>query len=132
MLVHSKMAYLFLPVCPGTEYTRALIWKKGLLHCFESYQGMVYPVLPYRQSRQRMVNTLLMYLTLSWRRPISHRNQSFDLLRKSMDWFLYDIDLRHERVKRLIWVVNLFLFYVRKNIEIWLVFQQTGNTLNRH
>ena len=22
-----------------------------------------------------------------------------DLLRKSVDWFLYDIDLRHERVK---------------------------------
>ena len=27
------------------------------------------------------------------------RNQSIDLQRKSMDWFLYDIDLRHERVK---------------------------------
>ena len=30
-------------------------------------------------------------LTLSWRRPLSYRNQS-------MDWFLYDNDLRHERV----------------------------------
>ena len=39
-------------------------------------------------------------LTLSWRRPISYRNQSIDLLRKSMDWFLYDIGLRHERVSR--------------------------------
>ena len=39
-------------------------------------------------------------LTLSRRRPMSYRNQSFDLLRKSMDWFLYDIGLRHERVKR--------------------------------
>ena len=38
-------------------------------------------------------------LTLSWRRSLSHRNQSIDLLRKSMDWFLYDRDLRHERVK---------------------------------
>ena len=36
-------------------------------------------------------------LTLSWRRPISYRNQSFDLLRKSMNWFLYDIGLPHER-----------------------------------
>ena len=25
--------------------------------------------------------------------------ESIDLLRKSMDWFLYDNDLRHERVK---------------------------------
>ena len=30
---------------------------------------------------------------------ISYRNQSIDLLCKSMDWFLYDIGLRHERVK---------------------------------
>ena len=30
---------------------------------------------------------------------LSYRNQSIDLLRKSMDWFLYDNGLRHERVK---------------------------------
>ena len=29
---------------------------------------------------------------------MSYRNQSIDLLRKSRDWFLYDISLRHERV----------------------------------
>ena len=39
-------------------------------------------------------------LTLSWRRPLSNRNQPIDLLRESMDWFLYDNGLRHERVKR--------------------------------
>ena len=38
------------------------------------------------------------YLTLSWRGPLSYRNQSIDLLRKSMDWFLYDNGLCHERV----------------------------------
>ena len=37
-------------------------------------------------------------LTLSWRRPLSYRNQSIDLPSKSMEWFLYDNDLRHERV----------------------------------
>ena len=37
-------------------------------------------------------------LTLSWRRPLSYRNQFIDLLCKSMDWFLYDNGLRHERV----------------------------------
>ena len=37
--------------------------------------------------------------TLPWWRPISYRNQSTDLLCKSMDWFLYDIGLRRERVK---------------------------------
>ena len=38
-------------------------------------------------------------LTLSWRRPLSYRSHSIDLLRKSMDWFLYDNGLRQERVK---------------------------------
>ena len=38
-------------------------------------------------------------LTFSWPRPLSYRNQSIDLLRKSMDWFLYDDGLRHERIK---------------------------------
>ena len=37
-------------------------------------------------------------LTLSGLRRLSYRNQSIDLLCKSMDWFLYDNDLRHERV----------------------------------
>ena len=40
-------------------------------------------------------------LTLSWRRPLSYRNQTVDLLCKSMDWFLYDNGLHHERVKKL-------------------------------
>ena len=38
-------------------------------------------------------------LTLSWRRPLSYRNQSIDLWSKLMDWFPYDNGLRHERVK---------------------------------
>ena len=40
-----------------------------------------------------------MVLTFSWQRPLSYRNQYIDLLWKSMDWFLYDSGLRHERVK---------------------------------
>ena len=46
---------------------------------------------------------LTKHLTLSWQRPISYRNQSIDLRSKSMDWFLYDIGLRHERVKKIIY-----------------------------
>ena len=30
---------------------------------------------------------------------VMYRNQSIDLRSKSMDWFLYDNGLRHERVK---------------------------------
>ena len=39
------------------------------------------------------------FSTLSWRRPLAYRNQSIDLLSKSMDWFLYDNGFRHKRVK---------------------------------
>ena len=42
----------------------------------------------------------LKILTLSWRRPLSYRNQSVDLLWKSTDLFLYENGLRYERVKR--------------------------------
>ena len=38
-------------------------------------------------------------LTLSWWGSLSYRNQSTDLWSKSIDWFLYDRGLRHERVK---------------------------------
>ena len=37
-------------------------------------------------------------LTLPWGRSLSYRNQSIDLLCKSVDWFLYDRGLCHERV----------------------------------
>ena len=41
----------------------------------------------------------VMPLTRSRRRPLSYRNQSIDLLSKSMDWFLYNNGLRLERGK---------------------------------
>ena len=53
-------------------------------------------------------NKINFCLTLSWRRPILYRNQSIDLRSKSMDWFLYDIGLRHERDKK---EKNVFVFY---------------------
>ena len=47
----------------------------------------------------------VLFVTLSWRRSLSYRNQAIDLLCKSiinglqsMYWFLYERDLRHERV----------------------------------
>ena len=38
-------------------------------------------------------------LTLSWRRSLPYGNQSINKQGKSVDWFLYASDLRHERVK---------------------------------
>ena len=48
------------------------------------------------------INFLLTHLALSWRRSLSYRNHSIDLQSKSMEWFLYDSDLPHERVTVLI------------------------------
>ena len=33
-------------------------------------------------------------------KSLSYKNHTIDLQSKSMDWFLYDMDLRHERVKK--------------------------------
>ena len=44
----------------------------------------------------------LRFLTFSWRRPLPYRTQSIDLLHKSMDWFLCNNGLRHERVKQML------------------------------
>ena len=55
------------------------------------------PIHPVRKNPKEMTANCL--LTLSRRRPLSYRNQSTDLLCKSMDWFLYDNGLRLERVK---------------------------------
>ena len=55
--------------------------------------------------KSKLINTEVLIskaLTLSWWRPLSYRNQFIDLLRKSMDWFLYDNGLRHERVNWLL------------------------------
>ena len=53
-----------------------------------------------KYSRRKVLRTCVM-LTLSWRRFQSYRNQSTDSQTKSMGWFLYDRDLRQERVKGL-------------------------------
>ena len=42
-----------------------------------------------------------MSLNLLWQRFLSYRNQSIDLQRKPIDWFLYERDIRQERVKEL-------------------------------
>ena len=57
--------------------------------------------------------TLDLLLTLSWRRPLPYRNQSIDLWSKSMDCFLYDNGLHHERVK-------LFSYMTKKSAQKFL------------
>ena len=59
----------------------------------------------------KIVNGL--FLTLSWRKSLSYRNQSIYLQSKSMDWFLYDNGLRHERV----------LTIFTKSLYVWVSFE---------
>ena len=47
-------------------------------------------------------------LTLSRQRSLSERNLSIDLLCKPMDCFLYDRDLRHERIKEALFRSNIY------------------------
>ena len=63
-------------------------WSEKILRISEIYENFQigFILLPHRR------------LTLSRRRPLSYRNQSIDLLCKSMDWFLYNNYPRHERV----------------------------------
>ena len=58
------------------------------------------------------------FLTLSCRRLLSYRTQSIDLFRKSIDWFLYDNGLRHERVK---FLVNLLV----GDLQFYYTFKHT-------
>ena len=51
-------------------------------------------------------------LTLSWRGPLSYRTQSIDLL-----WFLYDNDLRHERVKC---IISVYVTQSKESREVQL------------
>ena len=48
---------------------------------------------------------LLLFSTFSWRRSLSYRNQSFDFQNKSMDWFLFDRNLRP------VIILTIFKFY---------------------
>ena len=55
---------------------------------------------PWHSSKEQI-------LALSWRRPLSYRNQSINLQSKSMECFLYDNGFRHERVN---WLSTLMYF----------------------
>ena len=55
-----------------------------------------------------------LFLTILWRRSLSHRSQSIDMLSKSNDWFLYGRDFRHERVKVRLYGWTCWAFNVKQ------------------
>ena len=64
-------------------------------------------------------DTISHLLTLSWRRPLSYRNHPIDLQSKSMDWFLYDNGLRHERVNYKTSTRLKYLIYITGEKKFW-------------
>ena len=54
----------------------------------------------------KKLHKLLTFMT----EVLSHRNQTTDLPYKSMDWFLYDKDLLHERIIKKYTKINNDLF----------------------
>ena len=73
-----------------------------------------FPVLCSKKQTNKKTNFLL---NLSWR-PLSYRNQFIYLQRKSVEWFLYDRNLRRERVKDFI-LKSEQILKKQKNKEIF-------------
>ena len=71
-------------------------------------------------------------LTLSWRRSLSYRNQFINLQSKSLDWFLYDKNLHHKRVKSSITQLSIDFTTVGSIIPICRIIleQECGALLN--
>ena len=99
---------LFIPGFKTIAYVvdkQIYIWRRYLLLqglCVPSVKTTTYVCNRFNTSfcaRDHKTNQAISNLTLSRRRPLLHRNQSIDLLWKSIDWFLYDNGLRHEIVK---------------------------------
>ena len=69
-------------------------------------------------------NFLLKQLTLSWQKSLSYRNKYIDLQSKSVDWFLYDRDLCHERVNDILFIsrfwcstADRYMFVIKENFD---------------
>ena len=48
---------------------------------------------------------------------LSYRNQSIDLQSKSIDWFLCERDIGREKVNKIRYVMNFFLFFLAFTID---------------
>ena len=87
------------------------------LVCFKQHQqtvdiyvksaGWIGLVFPLDNEIRDSCHIPLLRWARSWWRSLSYRNQSIDLLCKSMDWFLYDRNLRLERVSEFKWIRQL-------------------------
>ena len=99
----------------------------------KNYLNISFPIIFYKLAIKILLGNF--QLTLSWRRSLPYRNQSFDLVCKSRHWFLYDRDRRHERVNCLfpfLWARAILLFFpdVRKMSRLKTSLKNIVNGLN--
>ena len=87
----------------GSVKVLFLIWIIRLV--FTTYSKKSFKLMTFLTLRYRNVKNLQLShfhkvypLPLQWRRSLPHKKQSIDLLCKSVDGFLCDWDLHHERV----------------------------------
>ena len=71
---------------------------------------------PFHTSPRNKILLLNSFMT----EAVSYTNQSIDMQSKSMDWFLYDGDLRHERVNSI--QANVLFPYGLKTFEKQKIF----------
>ena len=103
---------------------KKLVWFKYFPWISWAHYGKImlrqvfFPNENQKSNHYFQIFSVTKFLTLSWRRPLSYWKQSIDLLCKSIDWFLYDNGLRHERVKNRL---NQISFSYRNsfNIMVW-------------
>ena len=77
------------------------------VHCYWFYTVLAYQIYsikftvsePTTWLTTLHAKNIFLVLTLSWRKSLSYSNQSINLPCKSVDWFLYDRDLRHGKGK---------------------------------
>ena len=66
-----------------------------------------------------LVKKVIFFDTFSWWWSLSYRSQSIDLLFQSVDWFLYDRDLRHERVKIITSLFKHAKNQIKSSVHSW-------------
>ena len=96
--------FIMVPIQIIKAWTKRLLINRIWLVTTRRFQKTIcFWELNYRRGRISRGS----FLTLSRRRPLSYRKQSIDSQSKSMDWFLYDNSLCHERVKMIFFQILL-------------------------
>ena len=89
--------------------TFCLTWPFRLI-CFTAFPTWKFLVLECAVIQNQYLDKWKSLLTLSrWRSP-PYKDQSIDLLCRSMNWFLYDRDLCQERVKETDYANSSFIY----------------------